>query len=341
MDKKIQVIDFRLIIRKLYTRKRFLLCISIVTIILSGMYIVSIPRYYNTETKLAPEVENPNGGGSLGSLASSFGIDLANIKSADAITPLLYPDLMKDNKFVFNLLPITITTSNAKVHTNYYEYLTKHQQEPTWLTWLGRQKIQGNLPPAGTNPYRLTKEQDEVIQLIRENISLTVDQKNGVITIKTQDQDPLVCKTLADSVRDKLQTFITIYRTNKARKDVAYYNKLTNEAKAEYEKARRVYGSYSDANNDIVLESFRSKTEDLENDMQLKYNNYSSLVAQLQTAKAKLQERTPAFTILQGASVPIKPTGPKRMVFVFMITLLVFTVSSLWILRKDIGKLFT
>ena len=65
-----------------------------------------------------------------------------------------------------------------------------------------------------------------------------------------------------------------------------------------------------------MLESYRAKQTDLENDMQLKYNTYTTLMTQYQMAKAKVQERTPAFTLVQGAAVPIKPAGPKRMLFV-------------------------
>ena len=51
---------------------------------------------------------------------------------------------------------------------------------------------------------------------------------------------------------------------------------------------------------------------DLENDMQLQYNNYNALNAQVIAAKAKVQEVTPAFTPLQSATVPLGPAGPKR-----------------------------
>ena len=43
---------------------------------------------------------------------------------------------------------------------------------------------------------------------------------------------------------------------------------------------RQLYASYSDANSDVVLASFRSKQEDLENEMQLKFNVYSTVSAQ-------------------------------------------------------------
>jgi hypothetical protein len=141
---------------------------------------------------------------------------------------------------------------------------------------------------------------------------------------------------MADSVKNRLQKFITDYRTNKARIDLEYYKKLASDAKQDYEKARRLYGSYADANNDIVLESFRAKQTDLENDMQLKYNTYTVLNTQLQAAMAKVQEYTPAFTELQGASVPVKPEGPRRMIFIIGMTFLVCVITALWVSRKEL-----
>ena len=83
-------------------------------------------------------------------------------------------------------------------------------------------------------------------------------------------------------------------------------------AKRKYIDVRQKYIAYSDANQDIVLESVRSKLEDLENDMQLKYNSLTSLDQAVEAAQAKVQEFTPAFTTLQSATVPVKKAGPSR-----------------------------
>ena len=117
-----------------------------------------------------------------------------------------------------------------------------------------------------------------------------------------------------------------------------YYRKLRDEAKLNYEKARRLYGSYADANSEVVLESYRAKQNDLENDMQLKYNNYTAMVTQYQAAKAKVQERTPAFTMLKGANVPIRPAGPKRMFFVVAMLLLATIAISIYAIKDIIIK---
>ncbi len=336
---KTKTIDLRIICRKLYNERKLFLIILSATFILSCLYIISIPRTYSTQTKMAPEVESDLGNGTLNSLASVIGLDLSNMKTSDAITPLLYPDLMEDNGFVTNIFKIKIKDPQKKIETDYYHYLKDFQEKSWWLKIFSLKRNEDN-DQVIANPYQLTQQQNIIAEKIRKNIIINVNSKNGVITISTTAQSPLVCKILADSVRDQLQKHITAYRTNKARTDWLYYKKLTEEAKQAYEKARQLYGSYTDANSDVVLQSYRLKQEDLENDMQLKFNAYSALNNQQQSAKARVQERTPAFTIIKGAAVPLKPTGPKRMIFVLSMLVLISIITTLIILRKDISEIF-
>lgn len=340
-NKDLEVIDLRLMFQKIWQRKMLFVKVLPIVFILSCLYIICIPRYYTSDTKMAPEMENSMSGGTLGSIASSFGIDLGDMQTTDAITPLLYPDLMEDNKFVCDLFNIQVETQDGEIKTSYYEYLKKHQKSPWWskilypIKNLFKSKEKNAVLTGGKfNPYKLSRKDDEIAGAVRSNIALVIDKKTGVISINTKAQDALVCKTLADSVRTRLQAFITEYRTNKARTDLDYYKKLMEDAKTSYEKARRLYGSYSDANSEVILESYRAKQNDLENDMQLKYNNYTAMVTQYQAAKAKVQERTPAFTMIKGASVPVKPSGPKRMIFVLIMLFLSFIATCSYILIK-------
>ena len=344
--KELEVIDLRVVFNKIWSRRKLFYKVLPVVFILSCIYIFSIPRYYTSDTKLAPEMGNNMAGGTLGSIASSFGIDIGDMQTTDAITPLLYPDLMEDNKFVAELFDIKVVDEVGEINTTYYDYLEKKQKKAWWsrpielIKNIFETKDKKKGGKGKFNPYYLSRKQDGVVNLIRDNILLKVDKKSGVITISATAQDPLIAKSLADSVRVKLQTFITDYRTNKSRIDEQYYKKLVDEAKADFERARRIYGSYADANMDVTLESFRAEQTDLENDMQLKYNTYTTLMTQYQAAKAKVQERTPAFTIIKGASVPIKPTGPKRMLFAAGMMLLTLFGTAFWIVRKDLHITF-
>ena len=337
------VIDLRDVVRKVMTRRKLFYKVLPTVFVLSCLYIVCIPRTYDTNCALAPEIANPMSGGTLSSIASSFGIDLSQMETNDAITPLLYPDLMSDNAFVTNLFPVKVTTLDNELSTTYYDYLRYHQKAPWWTkvtNWLTSQlkslftkKQEGG--EEQFNPYRLSKTDSDVANMIRDNVSLSVDKKTGVITVSVKDQDALICKTIADSVSAHLLQFIIDYRTNKAHIDADYYEQLTAKAKAEYDEARRKYSRFVDANQNVVLQSYRSQSEDLESDMQLKYNAYSMLSAQMLQAQNKVQERTPAFTLLKGADVPVKPSSPKRMIFVAAMLVLAFFATIAYIFKEE------
>ena len=172
--------------------------------------------------------------------------------------------------------------------------------------------------------------------MARHDINISVDKKTRVITIRATSQDPVICKTLGDSIKDKLQVFITQYRTNKARIDCEYYQKLTDSARIDFEKQRHKYAHMADASTHVTLQSATQRLQDIANDTQEKYNTYTKLNTQLQAAKAKVQECTPAFTILKAASVPVKPTGPRRVRFVFIVVLLAAICTSGYIMWEII-----
>ena len=335
-----EVIDLRVIFKKILANKKLYFKVLPIVFVLSCAYILCIPRTYTSSLSLAPEMNNSSSlGGTIGSLASSFGFDIGNMETSDAINPMLYPDLMEDNGFVVGLFDIKVASADGEIKCNYYDYLTKYQDAPFWskgvnsIKKLFAEKETQIKGVSKSSPYMLSKRQDGIAEDIRKNITISIDKKTAVITITAQAQDPLICKTLADSVKERLQVFITNYRTSKARVDEQYYKRLVTEAKREYEKSRQRYGSYADANTDVQLASLRSKQEDMENDMQLRYNTYSTMMTQYQAAKAKVQERTPAFTVVKGAARPIRPTKPKRMVFVLGMLVLATIMITIYSLK--------
>ncbi|MCR4809075.1 MAG: chain-length determining protein [Prevotella sp.] len=331
------IIDIQSIISTLRTKKRKFYIILPFVFLFSCIYIFSLPRYYTTDAKLAPEMGGAASGGTLGSIASAFGFNIGDMQTTDAITPLLYPDLLDDNAFVTNLFPIQIETKDGEIKTSYYEYLKRHQKKAWWSSLFSFLKSNSSEDKSEGefNPYSLSKEDAKIVNLIRKNIRLSVDKKTGVITVEVQDQDPRVCKTITDSVMGTLQTFITEYRTTKSRTDYEYYKNLTEEARLDYEKTLKDYALLADANSHASLRSVQLQMDYLENDMQLKFTTYQTLNTQLQAANAKVQERTPVFTILKGAEIPIRPAGPKRMLFVLGMMILASFFISAYILLKE------
>ena len=338
-----EVIDLRVIFKKIWDNRKLFYKVLPIVFVLSCIYIFSLPRYYKSEVKLAPELGSSMSGGGLSALASSFGFDLNEMQTSDAITPLLYPDLMDDNGFINNLMNIHVVSRDGDINTTYHDYLKNHQKKAWWLApveWiknlLPKTDDDNNKDKGMFDPYDISRKENGLYELLRSDIGIATDKKTGVITISVKSQDAYICRELGDSIQERLQVFITQYRTNKSRIDYEYYKRLASEAKQDYEKARRIYGSMSDASTNVALRSVELKLEDLENDMQLKFNAYSTLNNQLQAAKAKVQENTPAFTVIKKAAVPVKPAGPKRMIFVASMLVLAFIGEALWLVRNDL-----
>lgn len=322
-------------------RKQYLLPLFLTGLISSGLAL-SMPRYYTVEVKLAPEYSSPASGlsGSLGGMASMLGLNMSSLTSNDAITPNFYPDLMESTNFLVPLMDVHLWTKDNDFRGTYKDYLTQHQQFAWWDRAIGALKNMLKKPEGkgsgqtGVDPFRLSKTEMEIVQAISGSINCSVDKKTDIITIRTTAQDPLVAALLADTVKEKLQEFITEYRTSKSRNDLKHVMALSENALKKYRKAQAAYVSYVDSHQELVLQAYKTEEEALENEMQLAYNAYSSLQQQKQLAQAKVQERTPAFTTIQNATVPVKHAGPKRVIFVLSMTMLAFLVTTIVLLRR-------
>lgn len=340
---KPKYIDLQKIATKLWQSKKLLLKVWVITFILSCVWILPKPRYYVCELKLAPEMSGEEMGGGLSSLASSFGFNLGGMAGQDAIYPELYPELFESPQFLVGLYAVQVSTKDGELNTDYFTYMKNHQKK-NFLTWPFRKVMimlkelteDEDATPRGNgasdiNPFQMNKKDYELMELIRDMITCSVDKKTSVITIHVRDQDPLICATMADSVRLHLQDFIIRYRTSKASEDVAHYQQMRDSASLQYDEAMVAYSRFCDSHQNIIMQSFQSEREKLENELSLRQNTLTAMETQLQTTKVKLQEKTPAFTLLKSATVPVKPAGPKRMFFVaamlFLSTLVTIVVT--------------
>ncbi len=336
-------VDYGQIFTTLIKRKRLYYKVLSITFVGACIFTLGLRNYYTCEVLLSPELSTTNRSTNI-ALLTQLGMNMrTSMMATEALYPTVYPELMNSTDFKATLFNVPVHKKDSTRILSYYDYLA-HEQKPSWwgAAISAPFKLLGEL--IGTkdtidqhkvNPFMLTKEQSRIVQAIDKKVVCDVDQKSMVISIQVTDQDPLICATIADTVQQRLQNFITDYRTKKAKVDLEYNRKLFKEAKARYDKARQLYASYSDANQDMILQSYKTKLIDLENEMQLQFNNYNAVARQLQMAEAKVQEDTPAFTLLQSATVPVKKAGPARAKMVLVFLFLAFLGTTVYILNKE------
>jgi len=337
-------IDFAAIFTALKKHKRLYKKVLLATSIFAVVYTLSLHNYYSCEVKLAPELNMSRSMNSLSAMAASFGLKMGTgaMGNTEALYPMIYPELISGTDFKVSLFNVPVHKKDSTRIMTYYDYLDKEQKVPWWgsviaapfkllASLIGKEKKKEKPFDA----FQLTKREADIVKILDKKVVCDVDNKTMIITINVVDQDPYIAACMADTVQHRLQDFITEYRTKKAKVDLEFTRKLYGEAKARYDKARRIYAEYSDANQDVIYQSARIKLIDLENDMQLKYNAFNSLASQLQAAEAKVQEETPSFTSLQTATVPVKKSGPGRAKICIMLVFLAFMATTVWILHKE------
>lgn len=337
-------IDVAKMLGKVWAARK--LYMIILPAVLIGTYLLTlcVPRYYSCSVELAPESSEGSTASTLGSLASSFGLgNLGKLTgNNDAINPLLYPDLLSSPDFIVTLLPIQVTTKEGATYT-FYDYLENHQKAAVWDEYIIYPLKNLFATKEPSTPFtkdtkldvrKLTKKQDDIIQGVGGRIKCSIDKKTEAISISVEDQDPEVCATIGDSVLSRMQKFIVEYRTKKARNDYNYYKKLLADAKSEYDNALGSSAGYLDSHRNAIDQNVIAKTEDNTKKTNLKYQTYSAIAVQLQAAEAKIQENTPAFTVIKSATYPHKPAGPKRALISLAMTIVAMFFLSLYVIFK-------
>lgn len=348
-----QEIDLMELLQKLWASRRLILKWCVVGAIAGIVIGFSIPKEYTTTVKLAPEIQgNKSSLGGLGSLASMAGINVGNMSSTDAVSPELYPDIVKSVPFMTSLFDVEVTAADGLQRWTVAEYLSEGLRRPWWSAVLGApfkavgwimggfSKKQETPGMAKVDPFRLTPGEDRVVQALQGRIAVNVDKKTMVVSIDVTMQDPMVSAMLTDTVMTHLQDYITDYRTNKARNDLAFTQRLFDEAQSNYYAAQQRYARYVDQNQGIVRRSYMTEQERLQNEMELAFSLYNQTAQQLQLARAKVQESTPVYAVVQPATVPLNATKPSKMTTLIGCIFLAGVVASGRVLFRDFSGRF-
>lgn len=345
-NKKSLEIDIIGLLRKLLQDWRIVMKFVLVFAVLGVVSVITRTKEYRTDVVLAPETSGSELSGLMDSFGNLIGSSFGK-SSSDAIYPELYPNIFTSSTFLIDLFDVPVVHKKSGKTMSYYTYLkTAYKPGITaypkiWIAKFMALFKEKEMNTGSFNPFHLTKEQTNICNLMRRNIQCVVDQRTSLITVSVMDVDNVVAATIADTVTAKLQKYIIDYRTQKIRHDLEYINEMYVQAQKEYFDVQEEYVKFAEANMNVVKASQKARLDNLNNEMQLKSNLYSSMAQQLQLARQRLQERTPAFMTIQPAVVSLEPTGMSSMVRLFVFCFFGGIVGAAWSLYvRDLFKLF-
>lgn len=343
-------IDIMAYVAKLWKRRSLIIKWGIIGAIIGLVVGFSLPKTYKASAVLAPETTENMGGSSISGLAAMVGVSIDN--SIDAISFEMFPDVAHSTPFIVGLfdIPVQFERKDSIINTTLLDYILEYQRKPWWsyiiqapmkaLKWCISLIKEGNeeqeeLSIGPRNVATLTKKEREVVKYFTEEIIINIDKKNGKTLIEMEMQDPLVVYTTVQAVMDHLKDYMINYRTSKARQDIDNLLVIYNQRKADYYEAQQTYAQYIDANKNVIRQSAQAEQERLKQEMDLSYQIYSQVAAQLETARIKEQETKPVFVVLEPAAVPNMKSAPSKAKTLILFTILAGCCAAAWVIFKD------
>lgn len=335
-------IDIVELIKKMWLNRKLIIMITVVFMVLGLVVALVSPKVFTASCDVVPQTSSSNSAKSqMSSLAKLAGIDLAQDQEGTTLSPYVYENILKSTKFRKELMQTKIKFEEADRPVSFFEYYTSEEfNKPTVFDYIKKYTlglpgviigaIRGEQPEpdysalgGGESKIETTsKEEYETMKILDEAVALTLDAKNGYVTITVNMPEPLAAAQLAQATVDLLQQYITVFKVEKVQSNLDFVQGRYDEVKAEFEDVQARRARYRDANHNTIKNQARIEMERLEAEYQLAMNVYGELAMQLEQAKIKVKETIPILTIINPVTVPYKKTKPSRAMILIAFTFL-------------------
>lgn len=320
-------INFGEIFRVLKAYKLFIAILALVFAGVGALYALTKPNQYVSTVKLLPELDSKTTGGALSglkSLAGLAGIDLGGAgSSSEAIRPDLYPNIVQSAPFLQEVIKANIYNPKLKKWQTLTTYLNEKQDSApiTIPSFFSEDSTKVSKPKPGefipnnvipSDVLKLNKKESQAIKSLQGAITLEIDKKSAIITLTVKMTNAFAAANISSLVQNQLTKYVINYRTEKARKELAFLQIRQAEARKKYDQALFTLSNYRDQNRNLFLNVAKDQEKKLQYEVDMSYNLYASLSTQLTDAQIKVQRETPIFKVLEPAEIAKTKVGPSR-----------------------------
>lgn len=342
-------IDIKEIIWKLWRNRKFIIKTTIIAAVIGLVYALTASKVYTSGSTMVPQVGDKSSiGGSLGGLAAMAGINLGSAGSSGGVlSPDVYPQVINSAAFLKELMYKEISFSGIDKKITLYEYYTNKEYSKFSLLGFVKKYTLG-LPGLIIGAFKgeeksiisndnsglvkLTKDEYKVLKIMKDNISLSVNKKEGYITLSVNMPDALSAANVAKEAQTMLQNYITKFKVEKVSSNLEFVQGRYNDVKKEFEAKQEELAKFKDANLNFSSAVAEIKEKKLTSEYNLVYGLYTELAKQLESARISVKETTPILTVIDPVTVPLKPEKPKKAMLLVMFTFLGFIIGAGYIL---------
>lgn len=324
-------IDLLALAKTLWEGRSTILKVMFLAGVLGIVIALSSPVEYTSSTSMVPQTAQSGSKlGGLSSLAAMAGFNLDMSSGGEALSPMVYPQILNSGTFQLELMNTPFTFSEVDHPVSLYEYYTEIKKPGVFSTVIkytiglpgviiGALKGKDQTIASEENDLiAFTKEQETVSKMLKEKVTLTIDSKQGYLTLQASFHEALLSAQVAEQTRELLQKYITRFKTEKSANQLTFIEQRYLEKKKDFEKAQEQLARYRDQNRNTSGALARTEEERLQSEYSIAMNVYNELAKQLEQAKIQVKEETPVFSVLEPAVVPYEKSKPKKAMIVVL-----------------------
>ncbi len=336
-DSENDEVDLLALAKTIWINRRKVLRTTLVFAVVGLAVSLLLPRTFTASSTFIPQTaDSAPPSGSLGGLASLAGISLGNISGGSEVPPSLYPKFVSSVSFRRALLEAKISMSGTMDKVTYREYFTEiHSPDPFSLLKQYTLGLPGKIAQmlrgkdsdwegseTASGLVRISEEERELFTVLRGQLTVTPDEKEGIVTLTFDMPDPVMAAQMASYAEALLQKEVIAYKIQNAREQLKFTEEQFAVKKTDFEEIQAELARFRDRNQNIVSASVNNELQRLEAEYNFAFTIYSELAKQLEQARLQVSKDTPIFSIIDQVTVPTEKSSPSRPLILFIFTIL-------------------
>jgi len=347
MNDNTDEIDLVELLKKVYSERVLILKISFLTALIGVIYALAQPNEFTSSTTFIPQLSSgvKTGGSSLSGLASLAGINIGGMESSSEFPPTLYPQVVNGIPFKLDLLSSNVNSNGNQILVKDY-FTDKNSFNVFGLLkeyTIGLpSKVLGVFKSKGKEAvnleseiYSVSKEDSGLFDLISSSLSLSINDKEGFITISFTDSDKNIAAQITQIAQNLLQKKIIEFKNKSSKEMLDFAIKQYSQNKESFEKLQDERAVFVDKNINISSSLFQNKLSRIESELTISQSIVQQLASQVEQAKLQVNKDTPVFTTIKPVTIPFERSAPKRSLIVIVFAFLGFVLSCGYVLVKE------
>ncbi len=324
MDSNSDEIDLIEILKTAWNGRKQIIIISFVFALVGVAFALLSPIVYSSSTTFINSQTESSSGSGLSGVASLVGINLGGMSSGSEIPPSMYPQIAESVQFKRGLLNSYI---DEKEQIKLEDFLANYNDIEKSLT-------------ENNNKLFISEYEDKLFNVVNDVISISVNQKDGFITISANMPDSEYAANTCINAREILQEIVINNKIKSAKQKLEYSEQQLASKRIEFEEIQNKLAYFNDSNINLVTSSVINERDKLEAEFQIINAVMIELSKQVEQRKLQVSENTPVFSIVKEANMPVKRSSPNRTQMVLIFGFIGLVVSVLYILvREPVGQI--